>query len=270
MNNQLEAIMLIDDCIKANIQDVCISKNLLQEAQVFVFDDATCKTIRKLTEKVDYKDIQKQFKPPYPVTWVEQYSNGDNYDGSKWAMRFGWLIDYQDEHNYQIYICNGMGEKPTCREMYACIQGDIWLTNITYGGLKNGIPTFHTVESDAMRDENGKKGDMFWPVHAMMLYVFGMNFRELVNIERKEFSKLNKKREKISQLPLKDRNIVTIKLEQKIYSGNASANEDKRNSPRMHLRRGHFMKRNDKVIWRRVALVGSSGFIKKEYKVANV
>ena len=258
--------MLIDGCIKANFQEVLIPKALLQDAQVFVFNHETTKAIRKLTENIPHTDIQKQFKPPYPITWIEEFQTWHSPSGDSGTIRHGWLIheNPRDGVDYNIYAVSGLGDSPTCTEMMEIKGGEQRVWDLSYGGIKDGAPVTNEHPSEFNPIE-----DLWWPVHAMQIYMFGLNFRELVEIKREDFTRLNKKRVNGSKLPLKDRNIVTIKLEEKRYiSGESLSEGDKRKSPRMHLRRGHFMKRNEEFIWRRAALVGNKNYIPKSYEMA--
>ena len=253
--------MLIDDCIR----DSPLGE-LLKTAQVFIFNQETTRAIRELTKHIPPMDIQKQFKPPYPVTWMEQVGGYTNHEGRRFCMSFGWLIieNPPSGDDYEIYLFSGMSDEPTeCTEKLTSKDGKQRLWNISYGGMQDGVPILNQHPSEIIIE------DYFWPVHAMQIDMFGLNFRELVDIKREDFTKLNKKRAGVSKLPLKDRNIVTIKLEERRYEDTGYHPEgDKRKSPRMHLRRGHFMKKNEEFIWRRAALVGNKNYIPKSYKVA--
>lgn len=82
--------------------------------------------------------------------------------------------------------------------------------------------------------------------------------------------KLNRAREKLGRAPLVDYHVVRLAHRSRAASlPDASGEHDKRTSPRLHFRRGHWRHFANHKSWVRWQLVGNPdlGFIDKEYRV---
>lgn len=97
-----------------------------------------------------------------------------------------------------------------------------------------------------------------------------LNCKNVEVLPAESNEKINKKRIKSGKLPFFEYKTLHIKTNQTVSSGSGGIIAD-RNSPRVHLRRGHIrMLPSGETTWVQSCVVGSSdkGFIKKDYKIS--
>ncbi len=100
-------------------------------------------------------------------------------------------------------------------------------------------------------------------VNMMIQILYAINCQGLLEHEKSDFARLNKWREKSGKLPLREYSTIKISLTKE--ERDEKKEGGKHNSPRMHLRRGHFRNLPTRAIWVRNCVVGKGEQIKQKY-----
>lgn len=198
----------------------------------------------------DYENEPLEGNQPYPYFYFELdiYMHHDFIDSTKqYDKKRIAFLSIQEGDYFSILIFAIYPDKALMEGVLAVAQGD---TNVSQGlGNKELLSTY-------------------FGAFKKVIALFNCS-----NITTKIIEaplKLNKKRIKKSKSPIQDYKIITIKWGEKAKYLNSDKNTLERQSPRLHLRRGHVRKlADDTMTWVQASVVGSdeNGVINKDYKV---
>lgn len=227
------------------ITDFC-DINILPEAKCFHITWNTFTEMCKLLDgKFEAKERIRLARIPYPLCFIE-IENAPNSE----IMRNGIIIHALDNG----WICKSIGINKRGFIFDDFHQGTTYDADIRYG---NGEPDY------CLTEEEAEICIETLDVAVNILYM--INCPSLVETITSDLTQLNKARIKKNKVPLKEYTTITLNLtkEERL----SLRGEGAHNSPRCHMRRGHFRNLSDKVIWVRHCIVGKGDKIKQNYQV---
>lgn len=249
--------------------------DLMTDSQRFIIsEDATV----IIEGDNDYsKPITSVFQSPYPVISIEScqedfirsiYLVVEVLKGTKNGSLFPELAElgsgalvipvigtiYQRQHSWEML---SGGQFLTYANTDENFLSQIWSVEI-----------IDTAQKDRL--EVCKVEDSWGATRAFANLCKLLNCKNVEAISHPPSIALNKKRIKNGKLPFFEYKTLHIKTNQ-VVSGRSGSVIADRNSPRVHLRRGHIrMLPSGETTWVQSCVVGSSdkGFIKKDYKIS--
>ena len=224
----------------------------IKKAESFVIPLRVWEEVFYLTRGVESEEMVKYLKLPFPNTFLNVEVNTD----AGAPMVIGFLLSQLEDGEVfmSVVMTVNKNSAPLVFETFYTILStkNITMNNMPYN------------KSDSYDERIGLLSEHLTSTVLKMMYA--INCQGLIEIEPKDFTKLNKSRQKKGKVPLKDYSIIKIKLtEQEKAERKAGGSH---NSPRKHLRRGHFRHLPEKVVWVRNCVVGTGKKIKQSYVIS--
>lgn len=245
----IEQIKLCPEDYKP-VTDFC-DVDYMEEAKCFYISWSTWLEIVALLDgKFTGAERIKMARAPFPLCFFEI----DSAPGSK-IRKSGIIVHGIEEDGEGIAVMSkiiGINDVGFVFDYH--YQGYTYAGDIRVGST-NPEEVFTDESSDICIDN----------MDVLVNILYMINCPNLVQESVSELTQLNRARVKRGKPPLKEYSTITLDLNKEERESIKAGNTH--NSPKSHLRRGHFRHLANKIVWVRNCIVGSGARVKQKYEI---